>query len=192
MGHSVIYQTFPENTKPETMYAERAMYIEDNGERNRGILMSNDSGFKLHNVICDSYDEAVEKIAEYDNGWYDDHGVKFYNLAEVKPTKQMENLRARRRELLEKKQEYIGQNGIQKRTSDTIKCPKCGSRLALAYMNGNHCPLCETDLRSNTVLNKIKWYDEKIKECDKKYAELEKKQKSKAKIYWLVKLEFHV
>ena len=33
---------------------------------------------KFHrDIICKNYDEAVEKIKELDNGWYDDHTVFF-------------------------------------------------------------------------------------------------------------------
>ena len=46
-------------------------------------------------------------------------------------------------------------------------------------------------VRSETVLNRIKAYDGKIKELRGKYAKEMKKLKSKAAVKWLVKMEVH-
>lgn len=193
MGHFVTYMEFSKKATRADMFAARARVLEDNGERDNGYLLSSDSGFKLHsNTIYNSREEAREAIAALDNGWYDDHGVLFRDYSKVKPTKAMISLMDKISEIYDKKAEYIKKNDVHNRTSDTITCPKCKSRLSLAYLNGNICPLCRTDLRSDTVKNRIKAFDSKIKECEKKYAELEKKQDDKAEIKWLVKLEFHV
>lgn len=188
MGHYLDYMSFPKNTKESEMYKARMDCIEDNGERENGHLLSHDSGFKLHNIVCDSYDEAVEKINSLDNGWYDDHGVMYKSYKGQ--SKAMVSNRDKVKEVRIKKNEYIEANDIHNRTSETITCPKCKSRLNLSYVRGNNCPLCRTDLRSNTVLKRIEAFDSKIKELDKKYAEFEKKQKYE--VMWLVKLEFHV
>ena len=193
MGHYVGYQDFSERATKSEMFAMRAMLIEREGERDTdGTLMSSDNGFTLHNIVCGSYEEAVEKIAEYDNGWYDDHGVKYYDYSGVRPTKQMLDLDKRISDMEKKKSEYIDENRVQNRKSETVRCPECGSRLAIGYLNTQYCPLCRTDLRSETVRNKIQWFDRKIRELNKKRSELEKKQKSKASVRWLVKIEFHV
>ena len=42
------------------------------------------------------------------------------------------------------------------------------------------CPLCNTDLRPKSTIEKIKWYDKKTKEC--------RKNKEKC---WLAKIEWH-
>ena len=43
-----------------------------------------------------------------------------------------------------------------------IGCKKCGSKLSRKYLTGNYCPLCKNDLRSATVVERLK------KLCDKK------------------------
>jgi len=189
MGHLKDYMDFSRKTSVREMSAARADYIECNGERDHGMLMSHDNGFKLHeNIICDSYEEAIRKIESLDNGWYDDHGVLYKSYKGKNKT--MENLEAKRAQLRKDRREYIENNGIHNRTSETISCPKCKSRLALAYFRGNECPLCRTDLRSETVLKRIESFDTRIKETEKKYKEAEKKQKYELR--WLVKIEFHV
>ena len=193
MGHLIHYMDFPYKTSRKEMCRERAIFVEDNGARDGGHLMSSDSGFKLHeNIICDSYDDAIEKIQQLDNGWYDDHGVLYRSYQNVKKTKQMLALKEKRQEVLQKASEYKKANDIHNRKSETITCPKCKSRLALAYFCGNNCPLCRTSLLSDTVKNRINAFDTKVKEIDKKYAAEEKKMKDKAELRWLVKLEIHV
>ena len=188
MGHLIQYMSFSKNATKEEMYGARSVFIEDNGERDNGCLMSRDNGFTLHNIICESYDEAVEKINQLDRGFYDDHGVMY--KAYRGESKAMVTSRDKVRETRDKKAAYIKANRIQNRTSDTITCPKCRSRLNLGYLEGQTCPLCRTDLRSNTVQSRIKAFDSKIKELDRKYEELEKKQKYEVR--WLVKLEIHM
>lgn len=188
--HYVTYMEFPENTTKDKMYAERSLVIAENGDYDcEGTLMSEDNGFILHpNTVCASRDDARECIRQLDNGWYDDHGVKF---TIAKPTKAMENLKSRIENMRSEKRTYIENHHIANRKSDTITCPKCKSRLSLAYMKGDSCPLCHTDLRSNTVLNRIDKYDKDIANKEKQYREMERKCKEKAETRWLVKLEFH-
>lgn len=50
-----------------------------------------------------------------------------------------------------------------------MTCHKCGSRLSLDYLKGNICPLCETDLRSDTILGRLKSFDERIAQTKKQY-----------------------
>ena len=178
MGHEIIYQEFSKKATKEQISAERG---------SRDV-----QGFTLHNIVCDNYEEAVNKINEYDRGFYDDHGVMYYDYTNVKPTKAMENLMQRKRVLLGKKKEYIDAHRIHSRKSKTMTCPKCGSKLTLESFMGDYCPVCRRDLRSETVRERIAQFNKKIEECDMKYVELEKKQKSKAEIKWLVKLEWHV
>ena len=64
-----------------------------------------------------------------------------------------------------KRDEYIKKHSIHNRSSKFIGCPECGSKLYLGYVKGERCPLCNQDLRADSTLEKIKWYDQKIDEC---------------------------
>ena len=188
--HYVTYMEFPENATAREMAEERALVIEENGDYDcGGELLSDDSGFKLHpEIVCPSREDAEERIKQLDRGWYDDHGVKF---TIANPTKAMENLKTRIGDMRSKKRAYIESHHITNRKADTITCPKCGSRLNLAYMKSDFCPLCRTDLRSQTVLSHIEKYDKDIADKEKQYREMERKCKKKVETRWLVKLVFH-
>ncbi len=53
--------------------------------------------------------------------------------------------------------------------------------LNLSYIRGEKCPLCGTDLRPESTIEKIKWYDKKASECAEKYRQE----------FWLAKIESH-
>lgn len=139
----------------------------------------------------ETVDEADEFIKKKDNGWYDDHAVRFKNYSKATKTKKMEEYEAKSKELLQGKKEYISEHSIKNFKAQFVGCPKCGSKLSREYLRGNNCPLCGVDMRSKTVLDKINWYDDKIKQYDDKIKTEKKKQSDKAVIKWLVKYEYH-
>lgn len=82
--------------------------------------------------------------------------------------------------------------------SQFISCKKCGSKLASKYIGKtirNTCPACYTDLRPASTLSAIsnakqKWEKAKA-ELKKAELKMQKTKESKAKIKWLVKVEYH-
>ncbi len=78
-------------------------------------------------------------------------------------------------------EKYIKAHFIHKRTSKYVDCPECGSKLNLSYIRGEKCPLCGTDLKPESTIEKINWYDRKADECAKKYRQE----------FWLAKIEYH-
>ena len=123
--------------------------------------------------VYGGYNEALDAIKRYDNGWYDDHIVE-YRAPSKKSQKAFDDWN-------QKRDSYIEAHSIHKRTSKYIGCPECGSKLYLSYVRGEKCPLCHTDLRPATVIKKIRWYDTKAVESLKKDTEE----------YWLAKIEYH-
>ena len=73
------------------------------------------------NKVYKDYDEALAVIEKYDNGWYDDHIVKYYDLSDEG--------RKKVQEWNEKRNAYIEAHSIHKRTSTYIGCPECGSKV---------------------------------------------------------------
>ena len=124
------------------------------------------------NEIYKNYEEAVEAIKKYDSGWYSDHIVMYYDISAKG--------RAKVTEWEKKRDDFIETHSIHRRSSTYIGCPECGSKLYLGYIKGEKCPLCNTDLRPKSTIEKIKWYDKKTKEC--------RKNKEKC---WLAKIEWH-
>lgn len=194
MGHYVTYMVFDKNTSEKEMYAERNLCIIDNGAHDCGVLMSSDSGFKLHSgIICDSYEDAVDYIEDQlCHRRYDDHGVLFRDYSKVKPTKAMENLKEQMKAARDKKEDFIRSHQPNRVKAEFIGCPHCGSKIAKKYLNGVRCPVCRADMRPKSTLERIDGYDKKIRDLEKRYKEAEKKMASKAALKWCVKLEFHV
>jgi predicted amidophosphoribosyltransferase len=67
-------------------------------------------------------------------------------------------------------------------------CVKCGSKLNKSYFRGEKCPLCYADLRSKSVLEKIKGFDDKIALLRKEKEEI---CRPRATVMWLVWFEYN-
>lgn len=188
MGHSIHYMEFPKNATEKRIGQERAEVINWEGDYKVGDYQND---YTLHNIICDTREEAMKKIDEYDNGWYDDHGVMFRDYSKVKPTKQMEDVQNRIVDTLQKCKEYESEHMPNKVKAEFIGCKVCGSKVAKKYVHDQYCPVCRSDMRPKTTLDRIQSYKDKVTYLKRKYTELEKKQKNKAEVKWLIKLEFH-
>lgn len=134
--------------------------------------------------------EAEAFIEKYD-GSYDDHAVRFYDYSGATKTAKIEEYETKVVELLKGLREYKNEHSVHTFKANHIGCPKCGSKLNKEYLSGEHCPLCRTDLRSKTTLDKIKWFEEKIADYRKRIETEKMKQRKNVKIKWLVKYEFH-
>lgn len=187
--HNIRYMAFSLNATEAQIGKARAEIVNRESDNERAVGFY--GHYKLHDVICDSYDEAVERIREYDNGWYDDHGVKYRDYAKVKPTKQMDAVEKRIADVRRRRREYAELHMPSRVKAKYIGCTNCGSKIAKEYLKGVLCPICRKDLRSKTTIEKLKGYDEKIAQLETTYYDLEKKQKNKAEVKWLIKLEFH-
>jgi len=80
-------------------------------------------------------------------------------------------------------------DNIKKAKSKTISCDQCESRVNRSYLRSCACPVCGSDLRSNTDRDKIKKSLDKIKSVNTKLNQARNKllQKDKSeKLLWLV------
>lgn len=171
MGHSISHYTRKVTTKKDLQafideITENA-YDPQETSSYHGNLTVHDK------TIYKNYDEALQAIESYDNGWYDDHIVQYWGISTEGQKKVQE--------MNKKRDEYINAHSIHLRSSKYVGCQGCGSKLYLGYIKGEKCPLCQTDLRPESTIEKIKWYDKKAKEIAEKY---------KAK-FWLAKIEYH-
>ena len=92
MGHIVDYIVVD---KREDIYteAEEFAYYNSDREENDGDYHGN---LTIHNnFICDSYDDAYDKIERLTRRSYDDHAVKFYDIDSLKKTKALIRLEER-------------------------------------------------------------------------------------------------
>lgn len=189
MSHAIEYFTTDKRSNIMNVANEFAFYNTDRGENPGGSYHGN---MTIHDTpICESYDEAVQFIEEHDRGWYDDHAVQYKDKSRLKPTKQMEALKARMQKNLEDKCAYANEHSVKSRKAEFSRCEKCGSRVATKYVKTSHCPVCGNDMRAEYIIERLKKYDDDMIKIKKQYAELEKKQQGKCPVRWLVKVEVH-
>ena len=186
MSHMILHHTYPATRTLRSIADEVVDYVHHHGDGygTDAIRMPTEKVF-------DSYDAAEEYIRSVDKGWYDGIAVKFLDFSDVKATSKVSELQEKIRETEQKKKEYIAAHSVKTQKAAYIGCPKCGSKLNREMLRGESCPLCRTDLRSATTLERIASFDNRIKEYSKKIGEERLKDKKKAKVTWLVKFEYH-
>lgn len=207
MGHAIDYMVF-DRKMPRTQMLEA---VEHWAKENVDPYEHSEDGDIWHidvyngslngdrawheDTVYSCRQDAAAAIGRMDKGFYDDHAVLFYDVDSLKPTAVMKDIKRRQDETMMKREALIADSHTWAgRKSKYVTCEDCGSKLnveRLRSMSTCVCPLCRNDLRSETVLNRVKAYDEKIRELRGKYAKEMKKLKSKAAVKWLVKMEVH-
>lgn len=182
--HYIGREVFKRDVDKEAVY-ER---IREICEREHGDNYC--STIKWHsNEVYQDYSEAENAIHDMEIGRYNDHAVLFIDRTSTKPTKAMQAVEDRIKAVQQKRNEYAEKCHVKHRNADFIGCKMCGSKLKREYLRSNKCPLCGSDLRSESVIKKLGDYDVKLDDLGKKYRELAKKQPGE--VMWLVKFEFH-
>lgn len=204
MGHAIDFITV--NSRNEIFLAAND-FAEVNVDRLEDPFGSYHGNMTIHDdIICDTLESAKAKINQLERGSYDDHAVRYYDTSHLVPSKKLEKIKEQILENNRKKNEYVKKNRIAYRKSAFVGCDKCGSKIAMRafrkeYANGiiepirDICPICHNDLRSETVQNRLKNFQEKNDELLAKKEEIKKefnqKNAKKGKLKWLVKVEVH-
>lgn len=201
MGHAIEHAVYDEKVNKEKVQKHWDSIAAHEGYR-EGITCL-PSKIKWHEHICNSREEAEVYIREHDNGWYNQLAVKFRDTESIpKISAVKERLLKQIQNYREKAFEYDKAHVITAQKAEFISCPQCKSKLAKAYMGKttgrvNSCPVCGMkDIRAEYILNQLKSYDDKIQkwkaELKSEEKKLAQKVADKAKIMWLVKVEYHV
>lgn len=152
--HAVEYFTVANKSDIMRTADEYAYYNTDRGENPSGDYHGQ---MTIHDdIICESYEDAVETIDRLDRGFYDDHAVRYKDKSALKPTKQMEAIRAKCDKNIEDRNAYAEAHSPQARKSEFAGCKKCGSKISLKHLRGNKCPVCGSDLRAEYVIERLK------------------------------------
>ena len=150
---------------------------------------------KISNKVFESYEEAYNYLREVSQEWSRSYNpyVEFIDVEKAKVTSKMKTLEKRINDTYGKKMAYIEKEHMVNHKSSLIGCCKCGSKIARLYIGKNDkCPVCGNDLRSDTVKNTIKRYEEIMNDCKKQLSEEKKKQKNKCPHKFLVMYEEYI
>lgn len=182
--HNILYRTFGEKTPRNEITRTVLRIVQSNGDR------YGTESVNFYDRVFNNEDEAREWIDKND-GFYKGIAVKVYDFSAVKNTQKIDDLQARIAENERKRSEYIKAHSVKSFKSQFIGCQCCGSKLNKDRLRNDRCPLCLTDLRAESTLERIKSFDAKRKDLEAKIAIERQKQKDKAQIVWLVKFEYH-
>lgn len=190
MSHNIEYGVYKENVNKKKVQTDWDNFVcvadrEEGASGLPGAIRWNDGVTPL-----DSKSDAERWIDEHDGGWYDQIAVRFYDVDHVKSGK----VDVIRKKLSEANDKFRARNSIlvkDVRTSEFIGCTTCGSKLKRTYLKTNQCPLCRADLRSATELKAINGLLKKSDTLQKQLKDEIAKQRKKAEIKWLVKIEYH-
>ena len=184
--HNIMYWEYPEKTNENAIRREVVDYVNSHGDK-----YGTDNVQFLSCKVYNNRAAAEEFISSVDKGWYGGYAVKFFDYSKVADSKKIIELRKKIEETALKKNEYETAHSVKQQKAAYVGCPCCGSKLNRERIKSEKCPLCHTDLRSATTLERLTSFDARIKEYRKKMDEEKFKEKKKAEIKWLVKFEYH-
>lgn len=133
---------------------------------------------ELAELPC-SLEEAEEKADEY--AWNRKYSIviPFLEVKEVKETSKKKNLKERIEAEKKKYEEYAKKHSVLAFKAAYVSCPKCGSKLNREYLKSDMCPICRTDMRSDTTQSTLARYSEKIHDLRNEYKKLNREEKKK-------------
>ena len=191
MGHEIRHLEYAESTDKKVISADANKIAVRDGDYHSGL----NSPIRFLDPICEDRERAYEYIQSHDRGWYDQLAVRFRVYPKCEPTKTLLTLKEREQKEREKRVAYEIAHSVSSFKVEYIGCPHCGSKLKRTLLRSNSCPLCHTELRSKTTMDTLKRYEDNIKSLSKQILEEErkinKKNEKKAKVMWLVKIEYH-
>ena len=196
MGHAIDFLDVKKREEIMDAANEFAFYNADRGENPSGSYF----GPQMHihdDVICDSWDDAVKWIDDHDNGFYDDHAVRYRK--NISPTVTMRKKKEQINRIRESYKSFLESAKLKNRKSEYVTCPECGSKINIPALvkycseDMHSCPLCGTSLWSKSTMERNQSFLQRIKKAKREYKELEAKnnKKSSADLGWCVKVEVH-
>ena len=186
--HNVEYRTYPEDVNKQKVQNDLDHYVSmEDWQEGCGGLYHHIRW--LGDKVYANRDEAESIIEQLDRGDYDNLAVKYYAAVPFTDAK----LKELEKKVRESGEEYAQREKVlyaQTVTAGFISCKSCGSKLNRTKLCTNRCPVCKVDLRPDHMLKSVavaknRW--EKAQENLKAYRD----KKSKKKVCWLLKFEYH-
>lgn len=189
--HNIEYYTYLENCNRKNVEKELNNYVAHQTYQESGHGL--DRPIRWLNVEpLPDYDAAKKAIEDHDSGWYDQLAVRYRQLPANVSNKKIEELKNKAAEVYQTLMQLEKKVVVKDFKAQLVTCKKCGSKLNKDYLNSNFCPLCRSDMRSDTTQKRIAALRQKHQELQealrKEQAALAAK---KGKVMWLVKIEYH-
>lgn len=144
------------------------------------------------NTLFNSAYEAIEYIDDITrNNSYEQLAIKYKDFSNIKKTKAMLKKEEQLEKINSELYEMRTKKHFENHKAEFITCKDCGSKINKKYIRTHTCPLCGSDLRSETDKNK----EIRLKERKEKAQSDLDNMKKKAKDYevkWMVQVQFHV
>lgn len=198
LDHICEYYIYPANANKDKIYEELQEIVKC---RSEGSL---DHIRWLDRRPCTNKQAAEKFIEANDSGWFDCLAVRYYGITDVAAFGETEEYKRLANKLSLVAQKYISLNEklfFENKKTEFVLCKNCRSKLALAYLPSNLCPVCNSDMRSKSTIDRLNGYKramssiyyeinaERLRYLVK--AERAAGQQMKGtKINWLVKIEY--
>ena len=187
MPHDILYRTLPGTYTLKQVADFVDEYVKGHGDRSGTNVVRCPN----HMALLPNYEKAYDYICSVDRGDYDGIAVQYADFSHIKGGAKIDELRKKVAEISKKKMEFIEAHSPKAQKAAFIGCSECGSKLNREKLSGYVCPVCRTDLRAPSTLERIDAFNRRIAEYNKKIAAERSKDQKKAKIMWLVKFECH-
>lgn len=199
MGHACSILTFEKGETKEKIQAECDEWGSwncDPGERG-GCWGGLGGPVRFTSQVYETYEEA-EKYLDTTFGNYRQTAVRYKKYPKpAKDPKEVTDLERRIKEYTARIADIDAPHykGVKQAT---VKCKKCGSSLATEYCGKtyyNSCPVCRTDLRPQTLLDRRAKYAGTVEDLRARLLEAKKNQDKKSgkqpTLCWAVACEVH-
>lgn len=184
MGHQIDYHTFPYEMDKKEIMAE----LYEFGSCNQPNFAGFPNQLRWLDKGCSCEEDAYECIDQNDKGWYDQIAVSFLDAS---PGAEENKLRQRLDSVYSSIRKIESKVHYADAAAEFIGCKGCGSKLSRKHIRSNQCPLCYSDLRPASTLQKLQKLKDKSEDLEARILALRKKN-TKGKRKWLVKTEFHI
>lgn len=139
-----------------------------------------------HDIICDNYNEAFNKVIElrFDSpSGGGDHAIRYYGTKQLETSSELQDLNNKIKNLRKKAKEIIAENHVGLRKAKLITCSICESKVSRNYFGTTNedgsfhfhtdsCPACHNDMKTKTVREKIFEINDELEILEEKRDEL--------------------
>lgn len=139
-----------------------------------------------HDIICDNYSEAFNKVIElrFDSpSGEGDHAIRYYSTKQLETSSELQALNNKIKNLRKKTKEIIAKNHVGLRKAKLITCSICESKISRNYFGKTNedgsfhfhtdsCPACHNDMKTKVVREKIFEINDELETLEEKRDEL--------------------